>query len=359
MIEVISKVPIFKTYYATGHPKILPVSITVNVSPICNLTCKTCNIWKKRENELSLEEWKKVFQSMGKSPYWVTFTGGEPFLRKDLVEIVKAFYDSCEPKIVNIPTNGVLYPVIAKKVKEVAEHCKNATVIMNISLDGVKERHDEIRGMKGCFDMAVKTLNSLKELKKECKNLEVGVHTVISKFNVLEVPKIFEYIHSELKPDSFISEIAEERHELDTIGMDITPSLEEYSKAIDYVIKRTKEMKFETFSKITQMARLEYYELCKQFLKERRQVLPCMAGVMSCEIYADGRIWSCAVRRGEMGSLRENNYDFAKTWFGEEAGKIRKSIKNRECACPLANASYTNMLCDSKKLLKIGLSVAK
>jgi hypothetical protein len=54
-----------------------------------------------------------------------------------------------------------------------------------------------------------------------------------------------------------------------------------------------------------------------------------------------------------MGNLREHDYDFKKVWNSRSAKNIRKSIKNKECACPLANAGYTNLLVSPKSLLKV------
>jgi hypothetical protein len=58
--------------------------------------------------------------------------------------------------------------------------------------------------------------------------------------------------------------------------------------------------------------------------------------------------------RGEvMGNLRETGYDFSKAWFSEKARQVRKAIKSRSCFCPLANASYTNMLFSIKTLFRV------
>jgi molybdenum cofactor biosynthesis enzyme MoaA len=68
--------------------------------------------------ELTLDEWEKVLKSLGESPYWITISGGEPFLHGGLVEIIKIIDKYNSPKIINIPTNGLLYKMIPQKVKE-------------------------------------------------------------------------------------------------------------------------------------------------------------------------------------------------------------------------------------------------
>jgi len=67
-----------------GFPKLLPINYTVSLLYTCNSRCGTCNIWKKRAVNLSVEEYKKIFKNIGRAPYWVTFSGGEPFLREDI-----------------------------------------------------------------------------------------------------------------------------------------------------------------------------------------------------------------------------------------------------------------------------------
>jgi hypothetical protein len=59
-----------------------------------------------------------------------------------------------------------------------------------------------------------------------------------------------------------------------------------------------------------------------------------------------------------MANLRDVNYDFRKVWFSDEAERIRTSIRNKECHCPLANASYTNLLMNPATLTKVGTKVA-
>jgi hypothetical protein len=59
-----------------------------------------------------------------------------------------------------------------------------------------------------------------------------------------------------------------------------------------------------------------------------------------------------------MLNLRSVDYDFKRVWFSKEADTIRASIKNKECHCPLANASYTNMLMHAPTLAKVGSQVA-
>ncbi len=174
---------------------------------------------------------------------------------------------------------------------------------------------------------------------------------MISKYNVNDIERIYEYLNA-LHPDSYITEIAEQRVELDTVGLDITPSLDSYSHAVDFLSERIRKQCFKGISQITQAFRLQYYNLVKQILHEKRQILPCYAGFASAHIAPDGDVWMCCIKAESIGNLRDVDYDFRRIWFSRNAERLRQSIINKECYCPLANASYTNMLYSNKSLIK-------
>jgi MoaA/NifB/PqqE/SkfB family radical SAM enzyme len=358
MAKVLPEIPVLKASYATGHMIRLPVNITVSVSYRCNSRCKTCNVWLLPNDDLTLAEWERVFESLGRSPYWFTFSGGEPTLRKDLPEMVGSAYRHCRPGIINIPTNGIQHKVIPGRIRAVLEAAPKAEVIINLSLDGVGLKHDAVRGVRSNWDHAMKTYAALKALKKSHANLTLGIHTVISNFNVDSFPELCEYVQRELKPDSYITEIAEERVELDTVGLGITPTVEKYTVAIDTLLESMRDQKLTGVAEVTQAFRREYYEIVKRTLREQRQVIPCMAGVASAQIAPNGDVWTCCIRAQSMGNLREHDYDFGSVWRTAKANELRRSIKNRECFCPLANAAYTNMLTHGPTVTKVAAEVA-
>ncbi|MFZ5915855.1 MAG: radical SAM/SPASM domain-containing protein [Chloroflexota bacterium] len=354
MLNVLARVPLYMMFRRFGFPRLMPLNLTLSPSPRCNSRCLTCNIWKKRENELTIEEWDQVLRSLGRAPYWFTLSGGEPFLYRHIVELAQLAYDRCRPGIINIPTNSLLYQHIPAKIERIARYCQKSQVILNLSLDGVGAKHDHIRGVPGNFEKFEAHYRALRELN--LPNLNIGIHSVISNFNVADVTELFDYAFG-LKPDSYITEIAEERVELDTLGLDITPSAERYGQAIDQLIARLEGHKFRGVARIAEAFRVEYYHLVKRILVEKTQVIGCYAGWASAQIYADGTVWPCCVRADNMGKLRDVEYDFGAIWFSPEAERIRRSIYDKECHCPLANASYTNMLHHPPTLLQVGRRV--
>lgn len=354
MLGVLLKIPLYRAFRRWGAPRLLPLNVTVSVTYRCNSRCRTCNVWRKQSEELTTEEWDRVFASLGRAPYWFTISGGEPLLRRDVVEICRSAYRHCQPAIINIPTNGLLPDLIAERVEEIARSCPKSRIIVNVSLDGWGEQHDAIRNVPGNFRRTMETYRRLRALT--LPNLTLGVHTVISRFNVGDIPNIYRQI-STLAPDSYITEIAEERVELDTVGADITPSLDEYSAAVDFLVAQLRAQPFTGISRITQAFREQYYGLVKRILAERRQVIPCYAGWASAQISPEGDVWVCCIKAQSLGNLRDVDYNFGRIWFSAEAEAARASIARGECFCPLANAAYTNMLCHYPSLIKAGWRV--
>jgi MoaA/NifB/PqqE/SkfB family radical SAM enzyme len=342
--------------FSAGSPLVLTFSVTNR----CNSRCKTCNIWKasaRDSEELNLDEIELIFRSMDKL-YFLNLSGGEPFLREDLVTIIRLAKRYLSPNLIHIPSNGLAVDLIERRVKEILEVLSDSKTMLTIklSLDGVGQRHDEIRGVKGNFDMVMETYRRLSKLREEYPNFHLGINTIISKFNVDCLDEIVEYVR-QLKPDSFVTEIAENRSELFNLQSDITPDPETYEMLIQSFIAKVKDdLKYKrSISKFTDASRLVYYRYVIRILKEKRQVLPCYAGISNAHLNPYGDVWPCCVLGYEksMGNLRDFNYNFKRLWDSEQANAVRNYIKSGYCYCPLANQAYSNMICNITAVLKI------
>jgi MoaA/NifB/PqqE/SkfB family radical SAM enzyme len=353
---VIPKLPFYWAFRKFGWPRLFPFSLVISLSFRCNSRCQTCGVWRKESDELSLEEWGKVFRNIGHGPLYLTFTGGEPFLRKDMPEIVLAAYEHCRPAIITIPTNGILSRQVVEGTAAICRGAPRAKVGLNLSLDELGAEHDRLRQVPGNWQRALETWAALKELQGKYGNLVLSIHTVISRFNLARFFEIYAGLQ-ELGPDSYITEVAEERVELDTSGWEITPSAAQYAPVADFLSRQAQQNAGHGPARLTQAFRARYYQLAKRILFERRQVIPCYAGWASMHIAPDGDIWSCCIRAEPVGNLRQHGYDLRPIWLGPEMARLRDSIRAGECACPMANASYANMLLHLPTLLKVAATL--
>ncbi|MHB1189964.1 MAG: radical SAM/SPASM domain-containing protein [Armatimonadota bacterium] len=337
-----------------------PINLTLSVTNMCQSRCKTCGIWKLyREKpelyreELSLAEMEKVFASMGRV-YFFNISGGEPFLRPDLPEIVGAALAHLSPAVIHTPTNALMPERIERGVRSIMEVIGGRVPFtIKPSFDGVGPVHDEIRGVPGNFEKVLDTLARLKGLQKEYPNLEVGLGTVISNFN-LELIRETARCARKLGVDSYISEIAEQRTELFNTGEPITPDADEYERAI-----RTFGEELgppgRNVSRHTLSFRQVYYHYAMRILREGRQVLPCYGGIANVHISPYGDVWPCCILGYDksMGNLREHDYDFSRVWRSPAAREVRRFVAGGNCVCPLANQAYSNILCSPAAMLKV------
>ncbi len=343
LLTLAPKLPAYWLFRRFGWPKLYPFSVVISISFRCNSKCRTCDIWRKPNDDMSVEEWDKVFANLGRGVEYLTFTGGEPFMRKDLDEMVISGYRHCRPSYITIPTNGLLTKRILATTDRICRECPDTDIGINLSLDGIGEEHDDIRGVPGNWVRDMETWKGLKALKEKHSNLLISVHTVISQFNHERFLEIYEGLQF-LEPDSYITEIAEERVELDTIGWEITPRPEDYAPLADFLSEQASKAPAKGFARFTQGFRAQYYQIAKRTLFEQTQVIDCYAGWASAQIGPNGDVWTCCIRAEPVGNLRQTNYDLAPIWFSPEMQTMRKSIYDKECACPMANATYTNML---------------
>lgn len=161
-----------------GH---LPEQVHISITDRCTLPCRMCDIWRiKPGDELSTLEWKNVFDQVAHwaGPVSVNFAGGEPFLRKDLPELIRHGKDLGFTLTSN--TNGTLFN--AEKAREVSDAGLD---VLYVSLDGFRaETHDFVRGQEGTWAKVMRTLEHIDRLP----NPRVIVAMIVHKRSAAEVP---------------------------------------------------------------------------------------------------------------------------------------------------------------------------
>lgn len=345
-----------------------PMTVTYSVTAACQSKCRTCQIGAmfcqdptRAQNDLTLEEIEKIFSSM-KPVYFFNMSGGEPFMRRDLPEIVRLACKYLKPQVVHTPTNAILSDRIIenteKIIKIVREYNPQVPFTVKPSIDGVGDKHDEIRGVKGNFKCLLKTIEGLKKLEDKYDNFHLELGTVISNFNINDLDEIEDFVHS-LGVESYRNEVAECRTEFFNLQDPITPPADVYQRLIKDFARKVEENigKKRKLAKTTEALRVVYYDIAGKILEEKRQVIPCYAGVSNVHINYDGGVWPCCVLGydQEMGNLRDYHYDFQSLWHSIQAQKVRKYIKEKNCACPLANQAYSNELMHFPSLFKAGI----
>lgn len=360
MYRLIKRMPLYHLQRRLDAAWVLPVSYTISVTGECNARCQTCGIRRRSFEQLDLEQYRRIVDSIDQPASWLTVSGGEPFLRSDLAELCDLLIEGLGVTWVTLPTNGTLPGRVAEVVERLAATWTDRRFIVNLSIDEVGRRHDELRGLDGSWDLALQTLELVRSLQRRRGNVTVGIHTVISKLNVDRFPEICDVL-IDLSPDSYITEVAEQRVELDTLHLDISPDPTAYRRAIDHLRVRTARVRrrMSPTGRLIALLRAAYYADVERVLAGGSMPRSCFAGSASCQILPDGEVISCAVRGESMGRLREVGFSFPALWNAAPARAARRAIRREGCSCPLANQAYINMALDPTSGARLALEWAR
>lgn len=269
--------------------------------------------------ELTLDQYKKILDDikhdMDISSFQLNITGGEPLLRRDFFEIMD--YANKLGYRWGMTTNASLIDDdVAKRLHEVGMKT------VSVSIDGLRDTHDELRGRKGAYDLAIRGINAL---AKVGKFQNIMVTTVVNHRNIGELPELFEIMKG-LEIDSWrVINIEPMGRANDHPELELTP--EEYRYLINYIREK----------------RLEGYPLeygCSHYLgleyerTVRDWYFICTAGINVASIMANGNIVACLdiERRPELVQghiLRDNFKDVWENGF--QVFRENLSDRNEEC----------------------------
>jgi MoaA/NifB/PqqE/SkfB family radical SAM enzyme/polysaccharide pyruvyl transferase WcaK-like protein len=175
-----------------------PITINMLVNDVCNSRCQMCLIWQnKKDIEISPNDLEKILQDdLFSQIKYIGVSGGEPTLRDDLSEFFNVIC-SKTPKILGtgIITNGIIENTVKQKILECAEICKSHDVNFNImvSLDGLGEVHDIVRGRKNNFQSSI----ALLKFFHEETDIPTSFGCTITATNALFVDELLDYAKSE------------------------------------------------------------------------------------------------------------------------------------------------------------------
>ena len=174
-----------------------PSFVTFFVTWACNHRCVFCDVWKKTpEDEMSVVEIEKIFKQLKKLDV-LRITGGEPYTRRDLSEIINIIDAVNDPTMIHITTNGINTRRIIKSLETLSNVSK---VHIKVSIDDIGEKHDDIRGVSGAYEKAIETVRELVKFRDNY-GLHVGVNQAILNESSMQS---YETLKSELKNGDLI-----------------------------------------------------------------------------------------------------------------------------------------------------------
>lgn len=311
-----------------------PIQLVLFITSKCNCFCRHCFYWKElnQQDQLTIDEYKQIASNVGRIRT-LCLTGGEPFLRSDIVEIVKIFSAFNRPKYVQIPTNGMLTNIVVDTCKGILLNT-NLKLNISVSLDGFEEIHNDIRGNKNCFNHAVETIRELKLLSKSSREFTVTVCTNISSLTIDKIKEFAAFVKNNLKPDMHMFEIirgdlqSNAIKEIDDNKLnDIYNFIEEYSDKFDedFFSKR------ETFmGKASKYLLKKQYNNCKNIFLHKDFNYKCYIPNLSNVIYHDGKVSFC---EGIDLKLNIRDYDYNLIKLTKSKDYLKGTENSRNCKC--------------------------
>ena len=319
----------------------LPSDIYITISNKCNMNCKSCDVGQKQTGsplykslisaeELPVEQWRSFIDDVSKFRPTIILDTAEPLLYKDICGLIGHIKDKGLRCVVT--TNGFMLEKLAKGLIE------SGLDRINISIDGPEEIHDEIRGVKGAFERAVKGIKKLLEFDSR---LQIGIHYTISNHNFFCLCDTIEVLKRNIAWDSFMfihasfvtQQMASRHNELyadvypasciDISGID--PEKVQITKLADE-IKRIRKMyrrhKVCFHPDISLNDLHAYYQEPAKFINSDK----CRAPWLNCNITANGDVLSSNRCQAEgFGNILTNRFSYI--WNNEKFREYRHKLK--------------------------------
>ena len=327
-----------------------PIQLTFFVTRKCNARCPFCfylqsaTAAESDANELSLEEIRKLSRSLGPL-LWLAFSGGEIFLRKDLVDISRVFYRQNRPAIMLYPTNGLLPELIYERTAQILRDCGNSIVVVKLSLDGVNGAHDALRHTPGGFDKVMQTYQRLAGLLDDHPNFELGINTVFCSENQDQMDEIIEFVQGlEQVRTHTISLVRGHLADARYKAVDHA----KYQQAIDKLAANLRNRTTPTYhfrgARLKAAQDILQRRLIHRTLVEQRRLIPCYAGRLNLVLSETGEVYPCETRSESFGNVRAHDYDLRSVLRTATARATLGSIGRGECHCTHECYFITNIL---------------
>jgi len=344
---------------ALGQP-FAPVLLNILVTSVCDMRCTHCFFTEELDDrprkklQMKTEEIERVSETLGGNLGVLILAGGEPFTRKDLPEIVRAFYQNNKLESVYLMSNGQIQKRILPDVTRILEECPNLNVTVALGIDGLAAQHEKIRQKPGSWNIAIDTARQLQAVKREYPRLDIQTCTCFMNSNQDTIFEWYDFLKYDLKPDkvnfNYIRPPSADPKELD-IDHSRYASL---ARMIDddsrhAAIKNNYGGDAGFFK-----AAIDIYMhgLIAKAQEEQKAQMTCYAGTAGGVIYDEGTVSSCENLEA-VGNLRDYDWNFQKLWLSP-AMQARRAKAGDGCFCTHeSNSYYPSLPFNPKHLIQI------
>jgi len=305
----------------------------------CINKCVMCNIWKY-PTKIDEEFKPQVLEKLPKLKF-ANITGGEPFLRGDIEEIVSILLKKANRVVIS--TNGYF----TEKIIDVAKKFKNKNFGIRISIEGLPAANDELRGLKDCFDHGLRTLLQLQKIGLK----DIGFGITVSDRNAKDMLELYQL--AKAMNVEFATACVHNSYYFHKWDNQITKKqevIECFEELINELLKT---------NRIKNWFRAYFNYGLVNYIKGNPRLLPCGAGTDMFFLDPFGEIRPCNgmdtdLLDNSMGNLNEKTFE--EIWYSEKAKMIREKVKNCPKNCWMIGTASPAM---KKHILKPLLWVIK
>jgi MoaA/NifB/PqqE/SkfB family radical SAM enzyme len=282
---------------------------SISTTHRCNAKCHMCNIWQhptKKEEEIT----PAIIDKLPPIPT-INITGGEPFIREDLEEILAVLKP--KTKRVVIVTNGFW----TSRILNVAT--KHPWIGIRISIEGLPEVNDELRGIKDGFDRAIRTLVELNHLGLK----DIGVSVTVSDRNAKDLLVLY-HLAKMMRVEFATAAIHNSYYfyKFDNKFEHPDVAITELEKVIEELLRSRK---------IKNWFRAYFNHGLINYINGNPRLLPCKMGYHAFLLDPYGEVRPCNGMEETMGNLKEKTFDAI--WNGQEARRVRQKVDSCSCNC--------------------------
>jgi MoaA/NifB/PqqE/SkfB family radical SAM enzyme len=344
---------------ALGKP-FSPGLLNILVTSVCDMRCTHCFFTEQLDDaprkklQMTTRQIERISETLGGNLGVLILAGGEPFTRKDLPEIVRAFYTNNKLESVYITSNGQIQKRIFPDVARMLQECHRLNVTVALGIDGLKEQHDRIRQKPGSWDIVIDTARRLQEMKKSYPRLDVQTCTCFMNSNQDTIFEWYDFVKYRLKPDkvnfNYIRPPAADSKELEIDhGRYATLAARIAEDSRSGAIKNYYSGDSGFFKAALD---IHMHGLIARTQETQQAQLTCYAGTAGGVIYDEGTVSSCE-NLEPVGNLREYDWNFQKLWLSP-AMQLRRKKAADGCFCTHeSNCYYPSLPFNPKHLIQI------
>ncbi len=302
-----------------------PIDAVVAVTYRCDSRCNMCNIWKLPPGkELGVADIEKLPETLRD----VNISGGEPFLREDIVEFVSAIYRRCRAPRIVISTNGFQNRRIAHAAPDLMKIGRKVGIA--VSLDGIGDMHDRIRGTDGGFNKVLETLTQLRKIGYR----NVRVAFTAQRENVRHLGAVYDL--SRQFGFQFTTSVAQNSDFYFSTGENQSVDPSDLENELKYVMRK------ELLSlSPKRWLRAFFYSGVLEYNRLGHRPIGCRAGRDSLFIDPQGKVFPCLTLEKRMGDLSTASFDGI--WRSEEADKARRAVDGCKIPCWMICTARSSM----------------